>query len=106
MVKHTTASDSLPYLHVKEGEHEMKKGRKDTLFGLIGQSRDYDLQRPLGGLITHTASGKKPSGLKRERVADATEHHIGGPNKSKIPGSHFGQVPYPGFYLYTKGSRV
>ena len=106
MVKHTTASDSLPYLHVKEGEVEMKKGRKDTLFGLIGQSRDYDLQRPLGGLITHTASGKKPSGLKREKVADHTEHHIGGANKSKIPGSHMGMCPYPGYFLYTVGKRV
>ena len=96
----------MDYLHVSSGETEMAGGRKDTLFGLIGQTRDYDLQKSLGGIITHTASGPKPTGIKKEKVADHTEHHIGGANKSKIPGSHMGQVPYPGFYLYTKGSRV
>lgn len=104
MVNHN--SDSLPYMHVSGGQFEMKGGRKDTVFGVIGKSRDYDLQRPLGGVITHTVSGPKPTGLKREKVADTTEHHIGGANKSKIPGAHHGMVPFPGYFLYTTGKKV
>ena len=93
-------------MQVTDGKYSAKTGAKPTLFGLIGATRNYLLEGTLSGLVTHTASAPKPSGIKKEKVADMTEHHIGGKNASVVPGAHHGQIPYPGQYLYKKGSML
>ena len=93
-------------MQVVDGKFAMKGGKDHTLFGLIGATRNYLVDRSLGGLVQHTASAPKPSGVKKEKVADMTERHIGGENKSVVPGSHHGQVPYAGKFMYTTGSKL
>jgi len=96
----------MAYMNVVDGKFAMKSGVKDTLFGLIGATQNYRVDRSLGGLVQHTADGSVPSGLKREKVADRTERSIGGKNATKLPGAHFGQVPYPGMFMKKLGSKV
>lgn len=93
-------------MNVIDGKFSMKGGKDHLLFGLIGATRNYMLERSLGGLVQHTASAPKPSGVKKEKIADLTERHIGGENKSVIPGAHHSMVPYPGKFLYTQGSKL
>lgn len=93
-------------MNVVDGKFMMKGGVKDTLFGLIGKTISQLPTRSLGGLVEHTPSGPKPSGLKKEKVADVTERSIGGPNKTVIPGSHHGMSPYPGQFMARRGPMV
>jgi hypothetical protein len=94
------------YMNVVEGKYMMKGGVRDTLFGLIGATTGQSYVKSLGGLVEHSPSGKVPSDLKKEKVADATERHIGGKNATKIPGAHHGQVPYPGVYMKSVGKKL
>lgn len=93
-------------MNVIDGKFSMKGGKDHTLFGLIGATRNYTLDRSLGGLVHHTADAPKPTGVKKEKVADMTERHIGGKNATAIPGSHHGQVPYPGVFMKKVGSKL
>ena len=93
-------------MNVTDGKFAAKTGAKHTLFGLIGATRNYMLESPLSGLVMHTASGPKPSGLKKEKVADMTERHIGGKNATKIPGSHHSMIPYAGQFMAKKGPML
>ena len=93
-------------MNVVDGKFMMKGGVRDTLFGLIGTTKANMMTRSLGGLVEHTPSGPKPSGIKREKVADMTERSIGGPNKTVIPGSHHGMSPYPGQFMARQGKMV
>lgn len=94
------------YMNVVEGKFQMKGGVRDTLFGLIGSTTGQSYQKTLGGLVSHKADGKVPSDLKKEKVADGTERHIGGKNATKLPGAHHGQVPYPGVYMKALGKKL
>lgn len=94
------------YMHVVEGKFEMRGGVRDTLFGLIGSTTGQSYQKTLGGLVSHKADGKIPSDLKKGKVADATERHIGGKNATAVAGSHYGQVPYPGKFMKRKGEKL
>lgn len=93
-------------MNVVEGKYMMKGGVRDTLFGLIGSTTGQSFQKSLGGLVSSTPDGKVPSGLKREKVADGTERHIGGKNATKIAGAHHGQVPYAGAFMASVGKKV
>ena len=93
-------------MNVVEGKYMMKGGVRDTLFGLIGATTGQSYVKSLGGLVEHSPSGKIPSDLKKEKVADGTERHIGGKNATKIPGAHHGQVPYPGVYMKAVGKKL
>jgi hypothetical protein len=84
----------------------MKGGVRDTLFGLIGSTTGQSYQKTLGGLVSHKADGPIPSDLKKAKVADATERHIGGPNKTMVANTHLGQVPYAGRYMKRKGEKL
>lgn len=95
----------MAYMNVVDGKYMMKGGVRDTLFGLIGTQERGNV-KALGGLVEHKATGKVPSGLKKEKVADRTEHHIGGKNATAIPGAHMGQVPYPGVYMKDVGKKL
>jgi len=94
------------YMNVVEGKFEMKGGVRDTLFGLIGSTTGQSYQRSLGGLVEHSPDGKVPSGIKKGKVAVATENHIGGKNATAVAGSHYGMVPYPGRFMKKKGAKV
>jgi hypothetical protein len=97
----------MAYMSVVEGKYMMKDGVKDTLFGLIGATKGHTEIQSLGGIVDGgKPDAAKPSGLKKEKVADATERHIGGKNATKIPGSHHGQVPYPGKYMKAVGPKL
>jgi hypothetical protein len=37
---------------------------------------------------------------------ESSERHIFSSTKTKIPGSHYGQVPYPGVFQCKQGSPV
>lgn len=93
-------------MNVVEGKYMMRGGVRDTLFGLIGATTGQSYVKSLGGLVEHSPDGKVPSGMKKEKVADATERHIGGKNATKIPGAHHGQVPYPGVYMKAVGKKL
>jgi len=94
-------------MNVVEGKYMMKDGIKDTLFGLIGKTKGHTEIQALGGIVDGgKPDAKTPSDLKRGKVADATERHIGGKNATKIPGAHHGQVPFPGQYMATVGKKL
>lgn len=85
----------------------MKGGVTDTLFGLIGATKGHTEIRSLGGIVDGgKPDAKVPSDLKKEKVADKTERHIGGKNATKIPGSHHGMVPYPGAFMAKVGNKL
>ena len=98
----------MSYMSVVEGKYAMKSGaNQDTLFGLIGQTKGHTKIQSLGGIVDGgKPDAKTPSGLKKEKVADGTDHHIGGKNATKIPGTHHGQVPYPGAFMARVGKKL
>lgn len=94
-------------MSVVEGKYMMKDGIKDTLFGLIGKTKGHTEIQSLGGIVDGgKPDAKVPSGIKKEKVADKTERHIGGKNATKIPGAHHGMVPYPGAYMARMGKKL
>lgn len=93
-------------MKVSEGKYLMKGGVTDTLFGLIGSTTGQSTQKTLGGLVSVPASGRGPSDLKSERVAMATEKHIGGKNATAVTGSHYGMIPYAGRFMKKKGAKL
>lgn len=97
----------MSYMNVISGKYIQKDGIKDTLFGLIGQTKGHTQIQSLGGIVDGgKPDAKVPSDLKKEKVADRTERHIGGKNATKISGKHFGQVPYPGMYMASAGKKL
>ena len=96
----------MAYMHVVDGKYMMRGGKPDTLFGLIGTTHNYNEVRSLGGIVKDAPSGKKPSGLKKEKVADKTERHIGGKNATAIPGAHTGMIPYAGGFMKHVGQKL
>jgi hypothetical protein len=97
----------MAYMNVVDGKYMMKGGARDTLFGLIGTTQYGEGNvKSLGGLVSQKATGKVPSGIKKEKVADKTEHHIGGKNATSIPGAHTGMVPYPGMFMKDVGKKL
>ena len=97
----------MAYMNVVEGKYMMKDGIKDTLFGLIGATKGHTQIQSLGGIVDGgKPDAKVPSGMKKEKVADKTERHIGGKNATRICGSHHGQIPYPGAYMSHQGKKL
>ncbi len=94
-------------MSIIDGKYSMKGGPKDTLFGLIGTAQGYSDVKSLGGLVkSGKPSAPKPSALNKEKVADMTERSIGGKNATKIPGAHFGQIPFAGQFMKKVGARL
>ena len=90
---------SMPY---SEGQFAMKDGVSDTLFGLIGRTTRNMATPSLGGLISHSASGPVPSGLKKGMIK--TEKSIMGKNATMS--SHLGQVSYAGKFMTKVGAKL
>jgi hypothetical protein len=94
-------------MSIIDGKYSMKGGPKDTLFGLIGTSQGYSDVKSLGGLVNPgKPSAPKPSAMNKGKVADMTERHIGGKNLSKIPGAHYGQIPFAGQFMKKVGPKL
>ena len=98
----------MSYMSVVEGKYAMKSGaNQDTLFGLIGATKGHTKIQSLGGIVDGgKPDAKKSSGLKKEKVADGTDHHIGGKNATKIPGAHHGMVPFAGAFMARVGKKL
>lgn len=97
----------MAYMSIIDGKFSMKDGPKDTLFGLIGTAQGYSNVKSLGGLVKPgKPSAPKPSGMNKGKVADMTERSIGGKNATKIPGAHFGQIPYAGQFMAKVGPKL
>lgn len=82
---------------------------RETIFGVIGATKEDPLMRSLGGLVQNTklsAPLGKGTSMKAS-VANNTERHIiGHASKTPMPGEHMGQVPYPGMYRSAVGARL
>jgi hypothetical protein len=99
-----------PYLHVVDEPRVMKGpgAPRQTVFGVLGHTKDDSEMKSLGGLVRDTRDKKVHKG-EVEKVSPKlmTERHITGPaSKTKIPGAHYAQVPYPGKFMSDVGGRL
>jgi len=81
---------------------------RSTVFGAIGRTKMDPYAKSLGGLIEHTTPGKMPRVTMPESRAPLNSDHciIGPAAKTRVPGQHYGQVPYPGVFRSHLGARV
>lgn len=103
------AHTGTPYLDVTDVPRQMKgKGApKDTVFGVLGKTKEDPKMRSLGGLVQHAASGPVKKGTTEKARSIKTERDItGAPAKTEVPGAHMGQVPYAGVYMSNLGSAL
>lgn len=102
--------EKTPYLKVVDEPRKMKgKGApRQTVFGVLGHTKDDSEMRSLGGLVADTkASAPIPKGTVTHGDRMKTERHITGPaSKTHVSGEHYGQVPYPGAYMGDLGHRL
>ena len=82
--------------------HIKMKGRgapRNTVFGVIGDSmNEASYNRSLGGLVKDTKVGASKSGTIMKSLDR--------PSKTKIPGAHYAQVPYPGRFMAVVGKAL
>jgi hypothetical protein len=103
----TVPNAKSPYLKVVDDPRSTKgKGStQPTIFGVIGRTKMDPYQASLQNLVLGTkASAGVPSDLKSAGKLlhhhENTERHIiGQPPATHIPGMHYGQVPYPGYFM-------
>lgn len=100
-----------PYVKFVGMPREMKgKGSpKETIFGVLGETKYDPFSRSLGGLVKETTGSKKVKKGEIERVSGGMMTEKGAVSvvpKTKIAGSHHGQVPYPGMYMGHVGKEV
>jgi hypothetical protein len=81
---------------------------RSTVFGAIGRTRMDPYAKSLGGLIEKTTLGNMPRvTMPASQAPLNSDHHIIGPAaKTRVPGHHYGQVPYPGVFRSHLGARV
>lgn len=71
---------------------------RSNVFGLIGDTMDSTYNRSLGGLVKDTKVGATKSGNIMKSLDK--------PSKTKIPGAHYAQVPYPGRFMAVVGKSL
>lgn len=102
--------NKLPYMHVVDKPIEMmgKGAPRSTTFGVIGMTKYDPYTRTLGGLVQTTTDVRASKvAVPASSEPKNTEFHILGPaSKTKVPGQHYGQVPYPGAFRSHLGTRV
>ena len=83
--------------------HIKMKGRgapRNTVFGVIGDTmNEASYNRSLGGLVKDTKTG---GGNKSGTMMKSLDK----PSKTKIPGAHYAQVPYPGRFMAVVGKAL
>lgn len=81
---------------------------RPTIPGVLGETKESGKMKSLGGLVEHAPSAPVPKGTvtKHSEHIETDRHICGQPAKTKIPGQHYGQVPYAGKYMSDKGHRL
>ena len=105
--------NKTPYLQVVDFPRMMegKGAPRSTVFGAIGRTKIEPYSKSLGGLVETTTPGAshfdKEAVEKASAVPRNTDFHIiGHPAKTKVPGHHYGQMPYAGAYRSALGARL
>jgi len=102
--------NKTPYLHVVDFPRMMGGvgAPRSTVFGAIGRTKLDPYSKSLGGLVQTTTPGKSPKvSMPASHAPLNSDHHIiGAASKTKVPGQHYGQVPYPGAFRSHLGNRV
>jgi len=97
-------------MHVVDRPIEMagKGAPRSTTFGVIGMTKYDPYTRTLGGLIQTTTDVRAPNpAVSASSEPKNTLFHILGPaSKTRVPGEHYGQVPYAGSFRSHLGTRV
>ena len=105
-----TEAGEVSYLRVVDMPRRMKgKGApKQTVFGVLGMTKEEPMSKSLGGLVKESTkvSAPKVSMAASKEKKNTDRHIIGAPAKTHIPGSHMGQVPYAGAYMSHVGSSL
>ena len=101
----------MAYLEVVESNRKMsgKGAPRDTLFGVLGQTKMDPLARSIGGLVIETTKGVSEKGIAQKASSEPKNpefHLLGGSHKTALPGVHYGQIPYAGMYMKAVGKSV
>jgi len=112
----TSAANFGPYLSIQDPKIMMKgKGApRSTVFGVLGRLPKNEEKvgvKSLGGLVHKTTKGHYgPGTVMSEKGAihlGQTDRHIlGHAAKTHIPGCHYAQIPYAGYYMSKKGEML
>jgi hypothetical protein len=107
-----------PYLAIQDPKIMMagKGAPRSTVFGVLGRLPKNEEKvgvKSLGGLIQDTKAGHSlgagtyMSEKEALRIPGQTERHILGPvSKTRMPGMHYSQIPYPGYFMKAVGPRL
>ena len=113
--KSATGSRAGPFLEtVRSSKLQMSgKGAVQSMMpGVMGHTKMDSYQRSVGGLLNDTADGPLGPGIAHSAMATLsiygnTDHGLlGRASATPMPGTHYGQVPYPGAYASHQGVRV
>ena len=93
---------------VSQDGPRMKGGPTDTVFGVLGMTKENAKTRTLGGLVKSAPSAAVPKdALEKHPRLIHTERGITGPAaKTHISGLHYAQVPYPGAFMAHAGHEL
>ena len=86
-----------------------KGAPRSTIFGVIGETKYDPYSRSLGGLVKKTTNEKIKMGTVERISGRMPLTETGAVSivpKTKIAGSHHGQVPYPGQYMGHAGKEM
>ena len=100
-----------PYMQVLEPRMMAGKGApRSTTFGVLGMTKESGMTRSLGGLVQHTVHGKVPAHMSEKeaskKVGQTERHILGHASRTRIPGEHYGAIPYPGMYQSHLGGML
>lgn len=100
-----------PYMEVVDQPRLMSGSGapRSTVYGALGRILEEDNRgtRTLGGLVQRACSSRLgPGTVHASRNVVNTEHGIVGHKATHVPGQHYGQVPYPGYYRSALGPPV
>jgi hypothetical protein len=102
-------SNKTPYLKVSTPKL-MRNGPRSTVFGAIGAvEKDRAGGATLGGLILDSKVGKLGKGTSHSVGAyhhNTDRHILCSKAKTSVPGVHYGQVPYAGYFRSVEGKRL
>lgn len=104
------ASTKTPYLQSTGPVRQMagKGAPRSTVFGVLGVTKYESETRSLGGLVHNTKLSHMGKGtVVPEKHAHQTERSIiGHAAATHVPGQHFGQVPYAGYFRSELGHAL
>jgi len=109
--------DPKIYLEVSRDPRIQMSGKgapRSTVYGALGVTKMSDGLgfKALGGLVKDTKTGMSLGAGAYMSESEAlkegqTEKKIlGKASATSLPGEHYGQVPYPGYYMKALGRRL